>query len=277
MWIKIDVNLEAHPRVARLTRLLKCDKATALGNLLMFWTWARKYAEDGNITAFTDDDLTDAVIIDGGAFRDAMKKSGFLDSEGWIKDWHEWGGRQIAESIRKNHESYAEKYAAFIDHYHIHIDNAHKSALMRKSAGGKRTKASKIRLDKIRLDKSRSTSGGAVDVIALDMDLNIIKDVYPKHRVDGVPASRAWVELNPDAEMVAAAKEGLKALLVSDEWKKDDGAYVPKLSNFIIDQRWMDVPTVADQQPCDHPIDQREATNQPCVAYCKKCRKRVAE
>lgn len=69
-------------------------------------------------------------------------------------------------------------------------------------------------------------------------------------RSSRVACRTAWNRL-PRAERprVAVAVEALKAWARCEEWKKDDGQFVPALHRWIKEQKWLDVPEAVRVDP----------------------------
>jgi len=63
--------------------------------------------------------------------------------------------------------------------------------------------------------------------------------VYPK-KIQLVNASREWKKLNPDEELSNFIISQVGKFKTSEEWKKNNGKYVPSPHNFIGDKRWND-------------------------------------
>lgn len=113
-WIESHQELKNHPKVRRLARALRVSVPTVIGHLHCFWWWCVDYAEDGDLTAFGDEDLSDAAMWEGDpqAFVSAMEAARWLDRSPdgerlTVHDWQDWAGRLIGmrekakERVRK--------------------------------------------------------------------------------------------------------------------------------------------------------------------------------
>lgn len=125
-WTESHQELVAHPKTKRLRRLLGIRTPEAIGTLHMLWWWALDYAQDGNLTRFTVDDVADACEWDGSpqALFDALVDAGFIDiSEGGVTlhDWDEYGGKYFKrrEQSRVRQERYQR-----VDNAELPADNA---------------------------------------------------------------------------------------------------------------------------------------------------------
>lgn len=106
-WIESHQELARHPKTGRFARALNVSRATAIGHLHLLWWWALTFAQDGNLTKFTADEISEAAEWEGSSFTftDALLNSGFMDDlnpdpfgEGsehrWIlHDWDDYAGR----------------------------------------------------------------------------------------------------------------------------------------------------------------------------------------
>lgn len=106
-WIESHQELREHPKTKRLCRLLGLPRPTVVGYLHFLWWWAYDYAPEGDLSAFTDDDIADAVDWDGepGALVSALIESGFINADRHIHDWgdfaQKWIERRRADRERK--------------------------------------------------------------------------------------------------------------------------------------------------------------------------------
>ena len=96
-WIESHQELARHPKVGRLARTLGVSKVTAVGHLHFLWWWAVDFAQDGDLSVFTDPEIADGAGWegDGTEFVSALIDAGWVDSERRIHDWMEYAGRLI--------------------------------------------------------------------------------------------------------------------------------------------------------------------------------------
>jgi hypothetical protein len=64
-------------------------------------------------------------------------------------------------------------------------------------------------------------------------------NAYPK-RVNETEARKAFEELNPDPELQSRMLAALQVQTQSEQWKRDNGRYIPLPANWIADRRWFD-------------------------------------
>jgi hypothetical protein len=100
-WIESHEELLTHPKSKRLKRKLNVSIHEVVGILHFFWHWAVKYAEDGDITKFSAEDIADAIQFDGDADKliNALIESGFVDEfedgQRVIHDWFDYAGKLV--------------------------------------------------------------------------------------------------------------------------------------------------------------------------------------
>ena len=115
-WIESHQDLLDHPKILRLSRTLGVSKNEAIGVAHRFWWWALKYAEDGDLRRFNDDDLAHAVELNGRGkdFVEAMvtcggdAASGFIDRQPYfrIHDWWDYAGKFLQSKYKHNPAKY---------------------------------------------------------------------------------------------------------------------------------------------------------------------------
>jgi len=94
-WIKVETVLPKHRKIGYLARALNISKPTAIGHLICLWTSVIELAEDGNITKWNENDISEYAGWTGDpqAFYTALINKG----DGWIdvtkngKFIHDWG------------------------------------------------------------------------------------------------------------------------------------------------------------------------------------------
>jgi hypothetical protein len=111
-WIESHQTLRDHPRKDHLAELLfagtvQNDVAdyAAIGLLHELWWWALDYAQDGDLSHFTDRQIARACRYDGSpkVLIDALTESGFVDEQRRIHDWHDYAGK-FMERRERNRE-----------------------------------------------------------------------------------------------------------------------------------------------------------------------------
>jgi hypothetical protein len=75
--------------------------------------------------------------------------------------------------------------------------------------------------------------------------------IYPR-RVARKDALKAWAQLNPDAATVQAILDALAWQVKQEQWRRDDGAYVPYAATYLRGERWTDDPPKVLKAPAPH-------------------------
>jgi len=122
-WIESHQTLRNHPKKDALSEALfggsvpddVADYA-AVGLLQHLWWWALDYAQDGDLSSFTDRQVAKACRWSGdpATLRDALQSSGFMTGERQLHDWYDYAGKLIerrakdADRGRSMREAYAD-------------------------------------------------------------------------------------------------------------------------------------------------------------------------
>jgi hypothetical protein len=105
-WLELHVGLAGHPKTIRLQLALDLSEATAIGHLVLLWTWALQYATNGSLRRFTDAEIAKAARYDArtgtaAAFVQALVSSGWLDAKPRrLHDWSLYAGRLLDQRAR---------------------------------------------------------------------------------------------------------------------------------------------------------------------------------
>lgn len=99
-WIESHTNLARHPKTIRLAKALGVSVPAAVGHLHLLWWWALEYAQDGDLTHFSDDEIAEAVLWDGdpGDLVAGLTAARLLDDR-HIHDWDDYAGRLIQKRV----------------------------------------------------------------------------------------------------------------------------------------------------------------------------------
>ncbi len=110
-WIESHQELARHPKVLRLARILKVNKAQAIGHLHLLWWWTLDFSPTGDLSAFTSCELGSAAEWqgDGDCFKKALQEAGWLDGD-VIHDWPQYSGRLLA--VRESNRERQKRYRA---------------------------------------------------------------------------------------------------------------------------------------------------------------------
>jgi len=118
-WFKMHQELARHPKLKRFARGLGISRPTAIGHLFLLWSWAMDYAQDGDLSQFSEDDIAEAAGWEGDAekfiteaLRCGIRGPGFLEnnSDGEIV-LHRWDDHMGVELEKRKKE--AERLRAY--------------------------------------------------------------------------------------------------------------------------------------------------------------------
>lgn len=98
-WIESHQTLRDHPKTKKLARLLGLNRKEAIGTLHYLWWWALDYADDGDLSRFSIEDIEDGIDWEGesGALVRALVAAGFIDEAMTIHDWDDFAGKLVRE------------------------------------------------------------------------------------------------------------------------------------------------------------------------------------
>jgi hypothetical protein len=108
-WIESHQTLAKHPKTKRFARAAGISIPEAIGHLHLLWWWALDYAQDGNLSKYTEEDIADASIWNGvpNVFVDSLIKAGFIDNDDGQMCLHDW--YDYAEKLIERHERVREQ------------------------------------------------------------------------------------------------------------------------------------------------------------------------
>jgi hypothetical protein len=116
-WIKLHQTLINHPKLYKLSDLLGIEVHSACGILIFLWSWALDYADDGDLSKYSEKQLYDAVRSNSEAAPDLLKnlqEAGFVDENLKIHDWLDYAGEFLRGRYKrklKNKKSTLKKWS----------------------------------------------------------------------------------------------------------------------------------------------------------------------
>tara|TARA_Y100001963_G_scaffold56886_1_gene79493 strand:+ start:275 stop:763 length:489 start_codon:yes stop_codon:yes gene_type:complete len=101
MHTQINANILHHPKTRRLMKSLKMNPREAVGLLAVLWLNCMMWAEDGDLSSYTEEDLAEALFWDECPKKliDALLSSGFLELDKGglkVKSWGEHTGKGLS-------------------------------------------------------------------------------------------------------------------------------------------------------------------------------------
>lgn len=97
-WIESHTTLREHPKRKRLSRLLAINARETIGLLHILWWWVLDFAPEGDLSAYSDEDIADSIDWEGdaGHLVAALTQAGFMDEDRQVHDWDEFAEKWIA-------------------------------------------------------------------------------------------------------------------------------------------------------------------------------------
>jgi hypothetical protein len=207
-----------------------------------------EYAQDGDLSQFDHAEIAEIAGWEGdaSAFVEAMSKVGFLDTSpgGYcIHDWGEYAGRLVEDREKKREQDRARSQV-----YRERQKERH--AIVTHDGGVNHAP----RVDKSRVDKSRveedenredhpptPASGGASMMSEQDRRFNEFWAAYPKKAAKKA-ARKAWDKVKPGADLLQTILEAIRRAVQSDQWKRENGRFIPNPATWINGGCWDDEP-----------------------------------
>ena len=218
-----------------LKKLLGLPKYHVIGLLEGLWYLTATNAPDGAIGKFSDIEIAAWLEWEGEPeiLVEAFIKAGFLDrcSEHRlvIHDWEDHAPQHVKGNIAKHNKSFAK----------AKNEEAPSDIPIGISQGGSLGNLldtvletpSKPNLTKpIKTLAQKSLRGEAFEKFW---------KAYPKKKSKG-DAEKAFAKINPNEQLLATMIATIERAKTSDDWRKDDGQYIPFPATWLRDRRWED-------------------------------------
>ena len=106
-WIESHQSIGRHPKLNKLRALTGWSKHETMGVLHDLWHWVLAYAEDGDISKFTSEEIAIGIDIDPAKFNvsifiNKLIEAGFVRKDMKIHDWMDYAGKYLTSKYR-NH------------------------------------------------------------------------------------------------------------------------------------------------------------------------------
>lgn len=104
-YVEAHATLRNHPKTKKTARTLAIATPTVIGHLLCLWWWCQDYAQDGNLSNLSADEIAEAADWpnDPDTFVNALLNCGRQGEPGFLEiaedgallvhDWQEYGGK----------------------------------------------------------------------------------------------------------------------------------------------------------------------------------------
>ena len=208
-WIKFELATLDKPEVMRMSRELGLSKEAICGFLIRFWGWYSANSTDGNVANVSPADIDMVLSLPG--FAEAIK------SVGWLTELQD-GRLKVPNFDYHNSES------------------AKKRALKTRQKQVERSRANGDKLATSRRPEKRREE---ITPIAPTGGFLRFWAAWPKgirKQAQGA-CWELWRKRDYDlqAEAILAHVDALKK---SDDWRKEDGAFVPAPKVYLNQRRW---------------------------------------
>lgn len=245
-WIESHQELGQHPKTKKLARLLDVKLPTAVGYLHFIWWWALNYAQDGSLDRYEAADIADAAVYDGDPQRllDALINSGYIDKtdEGLVlHDWDEYAGKLL------------EKRARDRERKHTATAEARRTGDIPQTSDGTPTERARLpnvhnqptipnqpnQPNQTKPTVPNQTNPAPSATVAETFEA--FWKEYPK-KVGKAKCSDVWKRLKPKPELFEKIMTALRAQKQTQQWTKENGAYIPNPLTWLNQRRWEDEP-----------------------------------
>lgn len=232
-------------KTKRLARRLKLPPYAVVGVLEYLWHWTARNARRGDIGRYDNIDIAEGIGWDGDAevLVDALVAEGWVDASAEhrlvVHDWHDHADDATRKALEKAGETF------------VTGDPPRRSRAVRELvASDSRVEGEKTRLPEPSL--ARAKPEPLHERAALRTSFDAFWAAYPK-RVAKPEAFKAWLKLKPDAALQQIIAIALARQRESEEWRREQGQFIPYPATYLRARRWEDEPTVA-------PLPLRSAT-----------------
>jgi uncharacterized protein YdaU (DUF1376 family) len=117
-----------------------------------------------------------------------------------------------------------------------------RSTSVEQKTNKRRTKTNSSTSSSTSLNNPPTPKGGVVDV-----GFENFWNAYPR-KICRTKAEVSWGKLKPNAELQSKILDAVKAQCKSEQWKKDNGQFIPYPATWLNQERWSDLLT-----PCNLP------------------------
>jgi hypothetical protein len=98
---QINFNILSHPKTRRLMRFLDLNQREAVGLLAMLWLNAMMWAEDGDLSSYSEEDIAEALCWERCPKKliESLLDAGFLElhkGKLMVKSWEEHTGKGLS-------------------------------------------------------------------------------------------------------------------------------------------------------------------------------------
>jgi hypothetical protein len=229
MWIEVHEELPSHPKVLRLSNLTGYPIDRCVGKLVILWLWVGKQKEDGDISGLDPATIGQAAKIEdpdeAQRFFEAMIECRLIDDGVFlIHDWLDYVGRYLKS---KYHTSNPSKWARILKKH----SGEPKGRLKANIPKPKPQPLPTTKKDTQTVEDSRAEGA--------KLFFDQFWAAYPKKRSKG-QAEKAFQKVHPDEQLLARMISSIERAKTSDDWKRQNGRYVPYPATWLNAKGWED-------------------------------------
>ena len=214
-WIKSYQELERHPKTMMLMNEMGWSLDVTIAKLHRLWWWCGDYAFDGVLDKHGAGTIALAVGLpqeDGVKFCDALVKSGFVEQEPCLRlhDWYMHFGEFLRSKFSKNPDVWKR------------VETSYRPVTALQPSSDQPPDKKERKIDKI-------ASGAAFDAFW---------KAYPR-KVGKGKALESWIKKSPPLDKCLRT---LSLLVQTDQWRREEGRFIPHPATWLNQGRWDDVP-----------------------------------
>lgn len=257
-WIESNQELGRHPKTKKFARLLAISLPEAVGYLHYLWWWALDFAQNGNLSKYDAADIADAILWERepSVLMDALADAGFVDrddnGELIIHDWQDYAGRLLdkrrSDADRKKQARNGARKSATVP-----LDKHEPSEGCPTTESGMSVGCPTDGAGNSTVPNSTITvpegNNPPISPLAHDTTKSNLQDgrftefwdVYPK-KVGKEAARKSWTRIKPNKELHAKILEAISRAKLSEQWRTENGRFIPNPTTWLNQGRWDDEP-----------------------------------
>jgi len=249
-------DLRGDPAVIAIMAKTGLDEFAVIGRLHKLWSWADAVSEDGVIGSLSPVQFVsymDRELASDG-FISTLYEVGWLTLENDRVVFPNYD-RHMSESAKKRSVNAARK--------------AESRSQKKRTNVRKKVDKSGTRGEEIREEKNIppvSPPEGDID------PFDTFWSIFPKHRRVKKPKAKAAWKKHVKPPLVDTVLAALRQDVSSEDWQRDNGAYVPHPTTWLNQHRWED----EDESPVDGAVPLRRPgyseSGLPIRDYCERCK-----
>jgi hypothetical protein len=217
------------------------------------------YAQEGTLERYDDSDIAEAAMWEGNPtqFFDALYSAGFIDKDDdgmfSIHDWHDYAGRllekrradaerkrstrQRPQSVQRTSNGHPTDGAGNLTVPNRTVPNQTEGLNTHVPGGAPAQPQNPF--DQPGEQRKRAKTQDQGELFAR------FWAAYPKKRSKG-QAEKAWTKLQPDEQLVEVILTAIERAKKSEEWRKENGRYIPYPASWLNAKRWEDEYTATE-------------------------------